>query len=170
MIIFTPIKTIPVEMLEQKGIRQVVQYNLSSYFSDVPNLSMLIPSIAHIPEEAMNGDVSDIPAFDIAYGNYIMSNNDAFMQFMNIIIPAYLSPETLVQVLTNSSEFRDAITESLVKLIQQRYGYNIYIINDIEDFLYTEESDFSVPGLFTIDQDIARWRTMMPLQEVDLYE
>lgn len=167
MIIFTPIRTIPVEMLEQKGIRQVVTYNLSSYFSDVATLNMLIPSIAYMPEETIDGDISSFPAFDVAYGEYIMNNIDAFCQFMNIIIPAYTSPDTLVQILINSSEFRDAITESLIKLIQQRYGYNIYIVNDIEDFLYTEESDFSIPGLFALDQDLIRWRSMFPNQEYD---
>ncbi len=167
MIIFTPIRTIPVEMLAIKGIRQVVTYNLSSYFSDVQTLNMLIP-FEYLPEETLEGDVSNIPAFDIAYGNHVIGNNDAFIQFMNIIIPAYNSPETLVQILINQSEFRDAITESLIKLIQQRYGYNIYIINDIEDFLYTNESDFSIPGLFTLDQDLARWRNLVPIQGDDL--
>lgn len=170
MIIFSSIRTIPVEMLTLKGIRQVVTYNLSSYFSDVPTLNMLIPSPEYIPEQIMEGDISDVPAFDIAYGKHVISNDSAFMQLMNIMIPAYTSPETLVQVLINQSEFRDAITESLIKLIQQRYGYNIYIINDIEDFLYTNESDFSVPGLFALDQDLNRWRMMVPMQGDDLYE
>lgn len=169
MIIFTPIKSIPDDVLVLKGIRQVVTYNLSSYFSDVQTLNMLIPSIEYLPEEIMEGD-SNIPAFDIAYGNYIISNNEAFIQLMNIIIPAYTSPDVLVQILINKSEFRDAITESLIKLIQQRYGYNIYIINDIEDFLYASESDFSIPGLFTLDQDLTRWRNLVPIQGDDLYE
>ena len=131
---------------------------------------MLIPSIENMPEESIDGDVSLIPLFDIAYGKYIMNNNDAFIQFMNIMIPAFNSPETLVQILINKSDFRDAITESLAKLIQQRYGYNIYIINDIEDFLYTDESDFSIPGLFTMDEDLARWRCLIPPQGADTYE
>lgn len=170
MVIFTPIRKIPVEMLEYKGIRQVVCYNLSSYFSDVPTLNMLIPSVAYIPEEILEKDISDFPKFDIAYGEYIINNNDAFMQLMNIMSVAYTSPDTLVQILIQSSDYRDAITESLIKLIQQRYGYNIYIINDLEDFLYTEESDFSIPGLFAIDQDLMRWRCMFPVQDGDLYE
>lgn len=170
MVIFTPIRMIPVEMLERKGIRQVVVYNLSSYFSDVPTLNALLPSVAHIPEETLSQDVSDFPAFDVAYGDYLINNNEAFAQLMNIIVPAYTSPETLVQILINSSEYRDAITESLIKLIQQRYGYNIYIVNDLEDFLYVDESDFSIPGLFTLDQDLARWRCLFPPQGEDMYE
>ena len=170
MIIFTPIRTIPVEMLEQKGIRQVVTYNLSSYYSDIPTLNMLIPSVEYMPEDSIDGDTSVIPSFDIAYNNFIMGNDSAFMQFMNIIVPVFTSPDVLVQILINQSDFRDSITETLVKLIQQRYGYNIYIINEIEDFIYTEESTFSVPGLFAIDEDLKRWRAMMPIQNEDLYE
>lgn len=169
MIIFTPIHDIPVEMLEFKRIGQVVKYNLSSYYNDMPTLNMLIPSSEYISEELMQGDCS-IPTFDIEYHKFILTNNEAFMQFMNIIIPAYTSPNILVQVLINVSEFRNVITESLVKLIQQRYGYNVYIINELDDFLYAEESDMSIPGLFNIDQDLARWRCMMPIQECDMYE
>ena len=74
MVIFTPIRLIPVEMLEIKGIRQVVVYNLSSYYSDVPTLNMLVPSIEYLPEDLMDGDISSFPAFDVAYGKHIMEN------------------------------------------------------------------------------------------------
>lgn len=169
MIIFTPIRDIPVELLEAKRIRQVVKYNLSSYYSDVPTLNMLIPSSEYIPEELMEGDCS-LPVFDIEYHKFIFENNEAFMQFMNLIIPVFGSPEVLVQILINQSEFRDIITESLIKLIQQRYGYNAYIVNEVDDFLYTEESSMSIPGLFIMDQDLHRWRSLMPVQEYDMYE
>ena len=88
---------------------------------------------------------------------------------MSIIIPAYTSPDVMVQVMIRSSNYRDVITESLLKLIQQRYGYNACIVNEIDDFIYTIESDFSIPGLFTLDQDLARWRSMVPYEE-ELYE
>lgn len=169
MIIFTPIRDIPVELLEAKRIRQVVRYNLSSYYSDVPTLNMLIPSSEYIAEELMEGDCS-LPVFDIEYHKFIFENNEAFMQFMNLIIPVFGSPEVLVQILINQSEFRDIITESLIKLIQQRYGYNAYIVNEVDDFLYTEESSMSIPGLFIMDQDLYRWRSLMPVQEYDMYE
>lgn len=168
MIIFTPIQNIPVEYLEYKGIRQVVKYNLSSYFNDAPTLDALVPSPQYIPQDVIFGDCTD-PAFDIAYHNYILCNINPFVQFMNIIIPAYTSPETLVHIMIQSSNLRDVITESLSKLIQQRYGYNVCIVNEIEDFVYTEESSFSIPGLFTLDQDLARWRAISCL-ESDIYE
>lgn len=170
MIVFTPIQNIPVEYLEYKRIRQVVKYNLSSYYNDAPTLEALIPTPNNIPSNVIFGDATD-PIFDIEYHNYIINSQPAFMQFMNIIVPAYTSPETLVQIMIRSSNIRDVITESLLKLIQQRYGYNAYIVNELEDFLYTTESDFSIPGLFTLDQDLAKWRaTMHDPYEVDMYE
>ena len=170
MIIFTPHRNIPVEMLEEKGIRQVVTYNLSSYFSDVPTLNMLIPSIEYLPKEALDGDINDIPIFDITYGKYIIENDLAFIQLMNIIVPVYQSPETLVQILVRETPYSNAISESLSKFIQQRYGYNAYFINELEDFVYTEEQDFSIPGLFALDSDLGRWRLMIPQQGVEDYE
>ena len=169
MIIFTPHRIIPAEMLEQKGIRQVVVYNLSSYYSDVPTLNMLVPSPGYLPEESLEGDMVYCPSFDISYHGFIMENPDAFCQFMNIIIPAYMSPETMVQILINHSDYRDAILESLVKLIQQRYGYNTYVVNELEDFIYAEESDMSIPGLYAIEQDVMRWHTLVPM-DGEVYE
>ena len=148
-------------MLEYKKISRVLIYNLSSYFSDVPTLSMLIPNIQYIPESALDGDISVVPEFDIMYGQHVIQNNEAFLQLMMLLVPEYTEPDTLIQVLIDRSEFRDAITESLVKLVQQRYGYNICIVNEIDDFIYAEESDFSIPGLFALDADLERWRMMM---------
>lgn len=169
MIIFSPIQNIPVEYLEYKGIRQVVKYNLSSYYNDAQTLNSLIPSPKFIPQDVLFGDATN-PIFDIEYHKYIYDNPNAFMEFMNIIIPAYTSPDTLVHITIQSSNFRDVITESLLKLIQQRYGYNAYLIYEVNDFLYAEESDFSIPGLFVLDQDLVRWRSMSPYQESEFYE
>ena len=168
MIIFTPIQNIPVEYLAYKGIRQVIKYNLSSYYNDAPTLEGLIPLPGCVSQDVVFGDATD-PAFDIEYHNYIINNPTSFLQFMSIIIPAYTSPDTMIQVMIRSSNYRDVITESLLKLIQQRYGYNACIVNELDDFMYTTESDFSIPGLFTLDQDLARWRTMVPCEE-ELYE
>lgn len=165
MIIFTPIRNIPIEVLEYKGIdiNNIKVYNLSSYHGDIETLNMLIPSAKYMSEESLEGDTS-FPSFDIAYHKYILENDMAFIQFMQIILPVFLSPDSFVQILISSSEFRDDITESLLKLIQQRYGYNAYIVNELEDLLYVEESTFSIPGLFAIDQDRYRLNILVPPQ------
>lgn len=153
MIIFTSIRDLPEAYLQYKGIKQVIKFNLNSLYAYIPSLDLLNPSIANLPEDMTN----TTPEFDIMYHKYIFENDAVFNQFMSIVVPANVNPECLVQVLVKFSEYRDIITESLIKLIQQRYGYNSYIISDAEDFLYVEESDFSIPGLFLFEQDRTRW-------------
>ena len=159
MIVFTPLQNFPIEYLQYKGIRQVIKYNLSSYYNDAPTLNALVPSPQYIPQDVLLGDTTD-PIFDIEYHKYIFESQQAFMEFMSIMVPAFTSPDTLIHIMIKQSNFRDVIMESLIKLIQQRYGYNVCIANEVDDFLYTEESDFSIPGLFALDQDLARWRAV----------
>ena len=170
MIVFTPLQNFPIEYLQYKGIRQVIKYNLSSYYNDAPTLNALVPSPQYIPQDVLLGDTTD-PIFDIEYHKYIFDSQQAFMEFMLIMVPAFTSPDTLIHIMIKQSNFRDVIMESLIKLIQQRYGYNVCIVNEADDFLYAEESDFSIPGLFALDQDLVRWRSIQddPV-ESDYYE
>lgn len=161
MIVFTSIKNIPDRILEELRIRQVIKYNLSSYYEDIPYLINLLPNTEYIPVEVASGEV-DSPDFDIDYHNYIFDINksQAFISFMQIIIPVYMHPDILVQILIEESSYRDVITESLVKLIQQRYGYNSYIIHHVEDFETMREQEFSIPGLFMMDQDLMLYNSI----------
>ena len=145
MIIFTHIKDMPIELLEYKGISVIEKLNLTSYYADIPYLGNLNPSIEYIPESIFN--------------------DAAFIQFMSIIVPEYMNPDVLVQILIERSEYRDVIVESLMKLIQQRYGNNCYLIQTEEDFAYTERQSFSIPGLFTLDKDISRWQMLVGRSE-----
>lgn len=162
MIIFTPILNIPDDILAAKGIEGVFKYNLSSYYAGIQVLDRLIPSIEFIPEDVLNGDCTDA-SFDIAFHGYIMQDDAAFKQFMNIMAIEFNCTNTLVQVLIEPSEYRDIISESIAKLIQQRYGHNVYYVNSIDDFICADvNQSFSTPGLFMMDQDLARWRMMYP--------
>lgn len=158
MVVFTPILNIPEHLLISKGIRNVVKYNMSSLHAGLPTLFNLVPTFAEMANTPLYE--FDNPTFDMAYHKFILDNDASFNEFMSIMIPANLNPDCLVQVLIKQSDFRDTITESLLKLIQQRYGYNCYIINEVEDFVYAEESDFSIPGLFLFEQDRGRWLMM----------
>lgn len=160
MIILTPLRELPLEYLEYKGIKQVIIYNLSSYY-DAPRLNFLLPSPEYIPEDQLTGDCNT-PNFDMAYHNFIITNNNAFKQFMELVIPANQSPDILIYIMIKHSPYCDAISESLMKLIQQRYGYNVYFINEPDDFLYVDEPTFSIPGLFTYDKDLLRYQSLSP--------
>lgn len=93
--------------------------------------------------------------FDISYANYIFSNDYVFMEFMKIIYPLYLGNNVFLLVSRNENT-HDIITESLCKLIQQRYGYNYQILNNKDDINYYDDSDFSITGIQTLDQDRER--------------
>lgn len=164
MIVFTPIENFSVELLEYKRVRQVVKFNLSSYYTSMPTLEALV----QLPQNAFEELTKDENNFDQIYQQYIFTNDIAFVQFMNLIVPISMQPDCMVQVLIQYSNYRDSILESLIKIIQQRYGYNsLYIVNTEEDLLYTEESDFSIPGLFVLDQDLKRWASMQQFDSGD---
>lgn len=92
--------------------------------------------------------------FDIMYANYILSNDEIFFNFMKIIFNLYLGKD--VFILIDDDERIQALNESLFKLIQQRYGYEAYPIQSMEDFLQAEDSSFSDFGLLNLDQDKER--------------
>lgn len=151
MLIFTPfIETIEWLNRIRPDEYHFYEFNLSSYYQRGTNLS-LVPDPNHIPKELIEGNI-DTLEFDIAYGQYLM--NDAFLKFMSIVLPLYDDPCACVIVYIFQSPVRDVIMECIDKLIQQRYGYRSYIINDLED-LYgvRDDASFSVRGIVNIQQD-----------------
>ena len=74
--------------------------------------------------------------FDIAYANYIMNNTLAFMQFFRIIYNLYLGKN--VYIIVDFQEWAVNLDESLMKLIQQRYGVNSVLITCDEDYVYAK--------------------------------
>ena len=163
MIVFMPFKEIPLEFLEDKNITQVVSFNLSSYFMIGQNLTNLIPNIDYLPEDILHGSI-DTTNFDTVYWNGILNNPNSFIELMSIVLPVYNQPNILVQILirdqNNTSEYITDITESLAKLIQQRYGYSPAIINEVNDLWDLEEPTFSIPGLFNISNDLQLFISM----------
>lgn len=164
MIVFTTLKDIPYEYMAYKNIRSSYHFNLGSYLEGMPLLDRLIPNFENVPEDVYENLVKgnfSTPEFDIMYHNSIMSDDGAFAQLMAIIIPEFNETDSLILIHINESEFRDVVVQSLMKLIQQRYGVSSYFVRDVEDFLYVEEQSFSIPGLFAIQKDLDRWRYLM---------
>lgn len=126
-------------------ISNLVILNLSSLVEGFPRV-FLTPSVS----ASYNNDKE----FDIAYANYIFSNDYAFMEFMKIVYNLYMGLD--VFLIVSRGDIYDTVTESLCKLIQQRYGYNSQFINEIADINYYDDSSFSVYGLSNLDQDKER--------------
>lgn len=84
--------------------------------------------------------------FDISYANYIFSNDFVFFEFFNIIYTLYLGLD--VYLVFSDEEWSENLAESLLKLIQQRYGYNGVKINSLEDYIFYSQSNDSGFGNF----------------------
>ena len=113
-----------------------VVLNLSSLYERVERLN-IIPTL-------YNNDIFSV-VFDSYYGEFLYNGK-------NVIV--------LVTRSTNS----DAITESLIKIIQDRYGYISNNIFSKEDCDYLVEGKFSAFGIHALDCDKDR---LMKLIELD---
>ena len=128
-----------------------VIYNLSSLREGFNTLSLLIP-----PNEI--GRFTDRD-FDIAYCNYVINNDTVFCQFFQIIYNLYLGYD--VFILASEEDWSENILESLLKIIQQRYGYNAVRIDSDEDYIFARNNmtfDFDPRfGIYNLDQDKERF-------------
>ena len=132
-----------------------VMYNLSSMREGFISLQALIPpnTIGRLTDRE----------FDIAYANYIMSNDTLFCIFFQIIYNLYIGKD--VFIIVSTEDWSENLLESLLKLIQQRYGYNAVLINTEADYLYAVTSmnfEFAPGyGIFNLDQDKERFTTLI---------
>lgn len=170
MIVFTTIDCLQQEVLDYLGIPIAAKFNLNSMFQDAIHLNALNNILYMIPFE-IRQNIDDI-RFDIEYHNLIISDDFAFLEFMDIVATNILNPGTIVQVLIQESEVRDAMVESIAKLIQQRYGINSFIVRDSEDLFHISEQEPSIPGLFILDKDMDRWRSIRFADQLsgDIYD
>ena len=151
MIIFGNTKCLRHAQFSIDNPKQLSIFNLSSTLEEGERLFKLIPPFSA-------DDYKDEKEFDINYANYVLSNDAAFIDLMKIIYLQYENNnDKLIYVLVNFDEIRDIITESLIKLIQQRYGINACIVKEYEDFDTLEDSEFDINGLYNLDQDKERY-------------
>lgn len=126
-------------------------YNLTSLREGLDNLRLLIP-----PNNI--GQTFD-REFDINYANYIMDNDMVFCEFFRIIYDLYIGLD--VVLISYKDDWCENLLESLLKLIQQRYGYNSVKIDSDEDYIYARNNVFSdfAPGygVYNLDQDKERF-------------
>ena len=110
-------------------------------------------------------DVSS-PEFDKYFAEVVYNNDDNFISFFRII-QLLMAGEDIYICISNGNVL-DFLNESLEKFIQQRYGYNYQMINDISDIDYYDDSSFSVPGLYNYDIDQERYMQIMTNRGIPL--
>ena len=130
--------------------RNMVILNLSGLTEGYQRLNL-------IPQKDSRLDFMDDNQFDLAYFNYIFSNEFMFMELMKIINNLLFGKDVFLLVTRN--EWFDRITESLLKVIQKRYGCTYMMLNDPDDILsemdeVSIDEGFSTVGLSCLDQDL----------------
>lgn len=136
-------------------------YNLTSMKEGFIRLSALIP-----PNNIGRFTGRD---FDIVYANYIMENDIVFKQFFDIIYSLYIGID--VFLVMDESDWSENLIESILKLIQQRYGYNAYKINCMEDFIQAANSTFMSDfnpyfGIQNLDMDKERYTYIIEKERI----
>lgn len=124
-----------------------VVYNFTGLVEQIPTLQLLPPR-----ELGANSEYE----FDVKYYQYVISNDIPFDSFMCIIMNLYEG--RTVFLITLEGNWSQILIESLLKMIQQRYGINATKICSEEDIFYAEDSDFNPDfGLCNLDQDKERY-------------
>ena len=149
MLVFGPASCIPVEE------KNFSIYNFSSLTQGVHRLPGMMP--LQIPQDVYENPSSE-KVFDLWYYNYIMVNPVSFVSLMMIMLKIFDGKNVYVCISDYSSnKCISNMNESLMKMIQARYGITCNIVNTPEDFKYIKEKgcDFSGVGLknMTADQD-----------------
>ena len=139
--------------------RQFIVYNLSSSTECGMRLKYLMPPFPANTDSEYFLSADNDKNFDTFYNVYIFYNNQAaYYELGKIIFDLYSGFD--VFVLIDRHEILDMITMSLMKIIQQHYGYNAYLINEASDVYCAGDSDFSINGLYNLDIDKKRWTQM----------
>jgi hypothetical protein len=148
------------ELLSHRFNRPVAIFNLSSLYSGFLDATNLITSVSKVETPYGTSmpiqDYVNTAEFDMYYLSYIFNVEDTFKSFMAIMSYAYEG--ILTCVLVSRDMYRDAITEALIKIIQQRYGYNCWLIeSDMEDLLSIHEETFTPMGLTILHDDLEKF-------------
>lgn len=105
-------------------------FSILDYGYRLDNLAPLNDFLEYLKEDE-TGDTNSIQ-FDQKYAQYILGNDEAFIAFMSIMSKVIDEEDTIVISNYNSPALMPII-DSLLKLIQQRYGINAFIVNTVDD-------------------------------------
>ena len=163
MILFISDPKILQYTLDNYSTRRIYVYNLSSAIYGFKELNGLISNMSQI----FNKPIEDIDTvqFDVTYASTILNTPYRFADLFRIISGTFEGD--IVVVLVFHDYYRDAILESLIKLIQQRYTINSWIINEIDDLQCVYEDSPSVSGILNYNEDVSRIRSLYASGMID---
>lgn len=103
-----------------------------------------------------NSIFMDNKLFDMEYAKYLLNNEYAFCELMNVIYSLYNERPVYIMVSVDMYSC-DYIAESLQKFISARYGIISNNVSELDDIDYIQDSRFSFDGLHNLDDDKKRY-------------
>ena len=107
----------------------------------------------------MNGINNGIETveFDRLYAEYLLGDNVAFVNFMKILMAEYFHTQVFV-LYDDTNPVIEGLVESIIKLIQARYGTNPVVVHAPEDLYFLpDEEGMSRDGVQTFMGDKERF-------------
>lgn len=98
--------------------------------------------------------------FDQQYISLILTNDTYFMEFMKIINLLKDGKDVFILTYNEESTF-NPISETLLKFIQQRYGYDYQEVHSVSDYNPYDPSGFTTPGILQFDDDFRRYEELI---------
>lgn len=131
-------------------------FNLSGYKEGFVPLRIL-------PQDGSIFFTNDEKVSDIAFLKYIYDNDAIFYEFFSkVMYPFYSGIDVYIII-----DDRDAdnmafeIALSVMKIIQQRYGYTPIYVSEYEDLHYVnKDSNMNINGIYNFDQDKLRYMAL----------
>lgn len=132
-------------------------YNFTSLLEGTTRLFNLVPPF-NMDYDALN--------FDITYATYILNNEAAFCDLMQIMSNVYNNDDVII-LIGNEDGF---VSESLQKFIQARYGVISYNIEEYDDIPTIDKTEFDINGVYNIDRDMERYSMILLRDNPDLIQ
>lgn len=144
-----------------RTLNNLLVFNFTSLYENIARWNILPPPDMVAPDEV---------TWDRMYMDFIINNDNVFFEFFTIMYQFYLGSNIYILIDQGSSDFIDSMNECLIKIIQQRYGINTFILNDPDDFLEIDESmcNMNIYGVALFDQDKARYTRMAVQRDLDM--
>ena len=124
----------------------------------------------NIVSDWLNGAyLGDELQFCDAFIHYIIEDDNAFFAFFSMLYQYYLGNNIYIMI-DDTSPFLSLMNEFLFDFIHDRYGINVFVLNDPDDYLSIDESlcDMTIFGVGIFDQDKERYTTMAVAKDIQL--
>jgi len=141
-------------------------YNLSSMYSGFKDATCLLTNmkIVNYTQTPMYEYVQT-PEFDMQYYTAIFNNPKMFATFMDFIYCDFIGMNAILLVYREF--YRDAVMESILKIMQQRYGLNGWVVETPEDIECLKNTHYNPDGIMLLQQDIEKYTELCKINTIE---